>query len=114
MTDCIFCKIINKEIPSEVVYEDDYILAFNDIYPLAPVHILVIPKKHLISVNDLTEEDSGTIGRIFLIIKELAAKFGVADSGYRVVTNTGADGGQVVGHLHYHLLGGQELGKKIG
>jgi len=114
MADCIFCKIINKEIPSQVVYEDEHILAFKDIYPLAPVHILIIPKKHLVSVNDLTEADTGTIGQIFLVIKKLAAELGVADSGYRVVTNTGSDGGQVVGHLHFHLLGGQELGKKIG
>ncbi len=113
MADCIFCKIINKEIPSQVVYEDDRILAFKDINPLTPVHILIIPKKHLVSVNDLTEADTGTMGQIFLVIKKLAVDFGVADSGYRVVTNTGSDGGQVVGHLHFHLLGGQELGKKI-
>lgn len=114
MADCIFCKIINKEIPCQAVYEDDQILAFKDINPVAPVHILIIPKKHLASVNDLTEGDTGIIGKIFLVVKKLAAEFGVADSGYRVVTNTGAHGGQEVGHLHFHLIGGKELGKKIG
>lgn len=114
MQDCIFCKIIRQEIPSEVVYEDDDILAFKDIYPAAPVHILIIPKKHIASVNEITEEDVKIIGNIFLVIKRLATDLGVAESGYRVVTNIGRDGGQEVGHLHYHLLAGKPLGKKIG
>jgi histidine triad (HIT) family protein len=114
MADCIFCKIVNKEIPSEVLYEDDDILAFKDINPVAPVHILVIPKKHIISVNDLIAQDVTLVGNIFIVIKKLAAQLGVAESGYRVVTNTGADGGQLVGHLHFHLIGGKPLGVKIG
>lgn len=114
MADCIFCKIVNKEIPSQVLYEDDNILAFKDINPVAPVHILIIPKKHLVNINDLTEEDKVLIGDIFVIIKKLAAELGVSESGYRVVTNTGPDSGQEVAHLHFHLIGGKELGKKIG
>lgn len=113
MEDCIFCKIIKKELPSEPVYEDNEILAFKDINPVAPVHILVIPKKHLNSINDLSAQDAQVIGNIFLIIKKLAAELGIADTGYRVVVNTGADGGQQVGHLHYHLIGGKPLGTKI-
>ncbi len=114
MSDCIFCKIVNKEIPSEILYEDDNILAFKDINPVAPVHVLVIPKKHIISVNDIIDQDVQVIGNIFVVIKKLATQLGVAESGYRVVTNTGKDGGQVVGHLHFHLIGGKELGIKIG
>ncbi|MGI5901672.1 MAG: histidine triad nucleotide-binding protein [Desulfitobacteriia bacterium] len=114
MTNCIFCKIVNKELPSERLFEDQEILAFKDINPVAPVHIMVIPKKHLASVNDLTEEDTATIGRIFLVIKDLARQLGVADTGYRVVTNIGSDGGQEIAHLHFHLIGGKKLGGKIG
>mgnify|MGYP000906749022 CR=1 FL=1 len=114
MSDCIFCKIVNKEIPSEILYEDDNILAFKDINPVAPVHVLVIPKKHIISVNDIIDQDVQVIGNIFVVIKKLATQLGVAETGYRVVTNTGKDGGQVVGHLHFHLIGGKELGIKIG
>lgn len=114
MSDCIFCRIIAKEIPSEVLYEDEDILAFKDINPVAPVHILLIPKKHIISVNDLIDQDAQVIGRIFIVLKKLAAQLGIAESGYRVVTNTGKDGGQVVDHLHFHLIGGKELGIKIG
>lgn len=114
MTNCIFCKIVNKELPSERIFEAQEILAFKDINPVAPVHIMVIPKKHLASVNDLTEEDTATIGRIFLVIKDLARQLGVADTGYRVVTNIGSDGGQEIAHLHFHLIGGKKLGGKIG
>jgi len=114
MQDCIFCKIIREEIPSEVVYEDQNILAFKDIHPVAPVHILIIPKRHVESVNEITEEDAKTIGEIFLVIQKLASESGVSASGYRVVTNIGDDGGQEVGHLHFHLIGGKPLGKKIG
>ncbi|HHV65493.1 MAG TPA: histidine triad nucleotide-binding protein [Peptococcaceae bacterium] len=114
MADCIFCKIVKKEIPSEVLYEDEEVLAFKDINPVAPVHVLVIPKKHLISVNDLVDQDVSLIGNIFIVIKKLAAQLGIAESGFRVVTNTGPDSGQVVGHLHFHLIGGKSLGVKIG
>ncbi|MCM1566594.1 MAG: histidine triad nucleotide-binding protein [Dehalobacter sp. 4CP] len=114
MDNCIFCKIVNKEIPLAIVFENEDILCFKDINPVAPVHILVIPKKHLTSLNDLTEDDMAVTGRIFVLIKQLAVEFGVAESGYRVVVNCGPDGGQEVGHLHYHLIGGKPLGKKIG
>lgn len=112
--DCIFCKIAQGEIPSEIAYEDDEIMAFKDIQPLAPVHLLVIPKSHLRSLNDVTSEHEALIGHLLGVIRRLASEFGVAESGYRVVTNTGTDGGQVVGHLHFHLLGGQALNASIG
>lgn len=114
MSDCIFCKIALREIPSEIVYEDDDILAFKDIQPLAPVHLIIIPKIHLRSLNDLTPEHEELMGRIFGVIRRLTIELGVAETGYRVVTNTGADGGQIVGHLHVHLLGGQALNAIIG
>ena len=108
MEDCIFCKIIKGEIPSNKVYEDDEILAFKDINPMAPVHILVIPKKHIESANEITEEDEKVIGKIFTVIKKLA-KDNNLDHGYRIVNNCGEDGGQAVKHLHFHLLGGRKL-----
>lgn len=112
--DCLFCKIALRQIPSEIAYEDDKIIAFKDNQPLAPVHLLIIPKNHLRSVNDITPEYEALIGHLFSVIRRLAEELGVAESGYRVVTNTGADGGQVVGHLHFHLLGGKGLNAKIG
>ncbi|KUO78295.1 MAG: histidine triad nucleotide-binding protein [Desulfosporosinus sp. BRH_c37] len=112
--DCLFCKIALREIPSQIAYEDDEVIAFKDIQPLAPVHLIIIPKNHLRSLNDVTPEYETLIGHLFGVIRYLAKEFGVAESGYRVVTNTGADGGQVVGHLHFHLLGGQALDAKIG
>lgn len=109
MADCIFCKIANKEIPSEIVYEDDNIIAFKDANHQAPVHILFIPKKHIESLNDLSEEDSALIGDIFYRIKELAKDLGIAEEGYRVVNNCGKLGGQTVFHIHFHLLAGRQL-----
>ena len=100
--------IIKGEIPSNKVYEDDEILAFKDINPMAPVHILVIPKKHIESANEITEEDEKVIGKIFTVIKKLA-KDNNLDNGYRIVNNCGEDGGQAVKHLHFHLLGGRKL-----
>ena len=107
--DCLFCKIINKEIPSDIVYEDDDVLAFNDIDPKAPVHVLVIPKKHIASLNELTEADSALLMKIMLVIQQIAQDKNIAESGYRVVNNCGEQGGQTVGHLHFHLLGGREM-----
>ena len=106
--DCIFCKIANKEIPSAIVYEDEDIIAFNDLNPEAPVHILVIPKKHIASLNDASEEDQQLLGKIMLTIQKIASERGIAEDGYRVVTNCGEKGGQTVMHLHFHLLGGRE------
>lgn len=105
---CIFCKIIAGEIPSNKVYEDDLIYAFRDINPQAPTHILVIPKEHLASVNEVTAENSSVVAHIFEVIPVIAAREGLAN-GYRVVSNCGPDAGQTVNHLHFHILGGQEL-----
>ena len=107
--DCIFCKIINKEIPSEVVFEDDFIYAFKDINPCAPIHVLIIPKMHIISANDINDDNSFVISHIFKMIPQIAKELGVYGLGYRIVNNCGKDGGQTVGHLHFHLLGGRNL-----
>lgn len=105
--DCLFCKIINKEIPSQIVYEDKDILAFNDIAPKAPTHVLVIPKKHIESHAQLLEEDADLMGKIHMVINKIAKERGILENGYRVVINCGEDGGQEVKHLHFHLLGGK-------
>lgn len=109
MENCIFCKIVKGEIPSDKVYEDEKVLAFKDINPEAPVHVLIIPKNHIGSINELTEENRDIISHIFITAKNIAQKLGIADNGYRVVTNCGEDGGQTVGHIHFHLLGGRTL-----
>lgn len=106
--DCIFCKIANKELDTELIYEDENIVAFNDLNPEAPTHILVIPKKHIESNDDLTMEDSHLIGEIFQVIKKLAKDLNLND-GYRIVNNCKEDGGQTVNHLHFHVLGGRKL-----
>jgi histidine triad (HIT) family protein len=111
--DCLFCKIIEGTIPSEKVYEDEYVLAFKDINPVAPVHVLVIPKKHIKDINDITEENSMYFGKIMLAIKEVAKICGIYDNGYRIISNIGEDGGQVIPHLHFHVLGGQKMGPKL-
>ncbi|MDO5047286.1 MAG: histidine triad nucleotide-binding protein [Anaerococcus sp.] len=103
--DCVFCKIIEKEIPSDIIYEDENLIAFNDLDPQAPIHFLVIPKKHIQSLATLEEDDLDLIGKIFEAIKNLASQMGISEKGYRVVTNVGEDGGQSVGHLHFHVLG---------
>lgn len=113
MEDCIFCGIINKSIPSTIVYEDDKVIAFNDIKPVAPVHVIIVPKKHIASVNALTPEDASVIGDVYLAAKKIAEKVGVAESGYRVINNCGSDAGQTVFHLHYHLVGGINMGSRI-
>ena len=110
MADCIFCKIAGKEIPSTIVYEDEQVLAFKDLEPQAPVHVLVIPKKHVESVAALQEEDKELAAHILVeVIPKLAKDLGVAEKGFRVVTNTGEEGGQSVKHLHFHLLGGRSM-----
>lgn len=107
--DCLFCKIINGEIPSSKVYEDEKVYAFRDIEPQAPVHILIIPKEHIASANELTEENASVVGHIFAVAAKIAKDEGIADGGYRIVNNCGQDGGQTVGHLHFHMLGGRSL-----
>ncbi len=113
MEDCIFCKIAKGEIPSSKVYEDEDILAFKDINPVTPVHILVIPKKHIESLNNVEPEDEKLLGKIILTIKNIAKEQEISEKGYRVVNNCGEDGGQEVKHLHFHILGGKKLGTKI-
>ncbi|RKN86965.1 histidine triad nucleotide-binding protein [Paenibacillus ginsengarvi] len=108
--DCIFCKIVKGEIPSRKVFENDRVLAFHDIQPAAPVHALVIPKKHIASMNEAEEEDQEVLGELLLTAKQVARELGIADSGYRLINNVGADGGQVVYHIHVHVLGGDKLG----
>ncbi|MBO4880418.1 MAG: histidine triad nucleotide-binding protein [Firmicutes bacterium] len=108
MSDCLFCKIVDGEIPSNKVYEDDEILAFNDVAPQAPVHFLIVPKKHMESLDDTTDEDAALLAHIMLKIKDIAKELGL-ENGYRVVINTGEDGMQSVKHLHVHVLGKRRL-----
>ena len=105
----IFTKIINKEIPADIVYEDDELLAFNDIAPQAPVHILIVPKKEIETLNNLKIEDSLIVGKMLLLAKDLAKKYKIDQTGYRTVFNCNEDGGQTVFHIHLHLLGGRQL-----
>jgi len=109
MTDCLFCKMVKGEIPPDIVYEDDEVLAFNDINPQAPTHVLIIPKKHIATLNDASDEDTQVLGRLNMVAAQLAHKLGFADDGYRVVMNCNADGGQAVYHIHLHLLGGRSM-----
>lgn len=111
--DCIFCKIANGEIPSTKVYEDDTVIAFNDLEPQAPVHILVIPKQHITSMADITGENSAVVAHIFEVISQIAKEKGL-DDGFRVVSNCGESAGQSVKHLHFHLMGGREFGWPAG
>ena len=111
--DCIFCKIIAGDIPSSKVYEDEVCYAFRDIAPQAPIHILVVPKAHISSVNEVTAENSGVVAHIFATIPEIAKNEGLGN-GYRVITNIGEDGCQSVKHLHFHILGGKKLSESMG
>ena len=110
MTDCLFCKMIAGEIPTTKVYEDENVLAFRDIHPLAPTHVLVIPKRHIPSVDALTPDNIGAASDCLLAIPKIAAAEGLMPGGYRVVSNCGPDAGQTVNHLHFHVLGGKPLG----
>ena len=107
--DCLFCSIIKGDIPSAKVYEDETVYAFKDINPMTPVHVLIVPKEHISSMNDVTAENSAVIAHIYEVAAKLAKELGIAESGFRVVSNCGADGGQTVFHLHFHLLGGKKL-----
>ncbi len=113
MSECIFCKIINGDIPAKKIYEDDDIIAFNDINPVAPIHILVIPKKHISSLAELKLEDEKLIGKIYTVINRIAKQQEFIKSGYRVIVNCGENGGQEVMHLHFHVLAGKKLGVKL-
>lgn len=114
MEDCVFCKIASGEIPSDIVYEDDRFLVFNDIHPQAPVHLLLIPKKHIISIGNMTDDDVAAVGQMVNIATRIAAAAGISAKGFRLVTNSGEEGGQVVPHLHWHILGGRQLSGELG
>jgi histidine triad (HIT) family protein len=109
----IFSKILAKEIPADIVYEDDRVTAFRDISPQAPTHILIIPNKEIPTVNDVTEADEAVLGHLFIVAKKLAEQEGIAEDGYRLLVNCGSHGGQEVFHLHMHLLGGRKLGPML-
>ncbi len=111
--DCIFCKIANNEVLSEKVYEDEKFLAFNDLDPQAPVHVLIIPKEHVKSADEITDKNSDIVGKMFIIAAKIAKEKGL-DNGYRIVNNCGEDGGQTVKHLHFHLLGGRKMNWPAG
>ncbi len=109
MTDCLFCKMVSGEIAPDKVYEDEEVLAFRDIDPQAPSHLLVIPKRHIATMNDLTAGDAALVGKLFGVAQQIAQQEGIAESGYRTVMNCNRDGGQAVFHIHLHLLGGRPL-----
>lgn len=113
MQTCIFCKIITKEIPSQLLYEDDEVVAFADINPKAPIHILIVPRKHIPNVDELKPEDEKLVGKLIYTAQKIAREKGIAKSGYRLVFNTRAHSGQEVDHIHLHLLGGQPLGSMV-
>ncbi len=112
--DCIFCKIVSREANADLLYQDQQVTAFRDINPVAPTHILIVPNRHIVSVNEVTAEDEKVMGHLFLIARQLAQQEGIRDSGYRLIVNTGDDGGQVVYHLHLHLIGGQRMRHPMG
>lgn len=114
MNNCIFCKIISGEAPSETLYQDETVTVFRDIHPVAPVHLLVVPNKHIESMNELMMEDEMLAGHMLIVARQLAKQEGIADSGYRLIINTGYDGGQVIYHLHLHLIGGRHMRYPMG
>lgn len=113
MEDCIFCKIIKGDIPSEKVYEDEWVLAFKDIQPVAPIHVLIIPKKHMTNLMEVSKEDSELMGKIVVAMQKVAKQLGIEEKGFRIISNCGPDSGQEVMHLHFHLLAGKTMGPKI-
>ena len=112
--DCHFCKIVSGDAPARIVFKDDLVTAFRDIHPVAPTHILVVPNKHIASVNELQEPDEALIGHIFSVVRDLARQEGIQADGYRVINNTGAHGGQTIFHMHFHLIGGQRMRHPMG
>ena len=110
MDDCIFCKIVTGDIPADIVYQNDHVVAFRDLDPQAPTHILVIPRRHIARLNDLQESDADIIGQLVLAAAEIARQEGIAEDGYRTILNCNDDGGQTVFHIHLHLLGGRRMG----
>ncbi len=113
MEDCIFCKIVNEEIPSEKIYEDDELIAFKDINPVAPIHILIIPKKHISTLMEMKEEDMHIMENIMQAVQKIAKEQKIDVSGFRLIANCGPDSGQEIMHIHFHLLAGKKMGPKI-
>jgi histidine triad (HIT) family protein len=114
MDECIFCKIIKGEIPSKITYQDDKVIAFHDIHPVAPIHILLLPKKHIININNVTGEDENLLGHMLITVKKVAHEQGISEKGYRLIINNGPDADQVVQHLHFHIIGGQPMHHPMG
>jgi histidine triad (HIT) family protein len=114
MEDCIFCKIIAGDIPADIVYRNEDVLAFRDINPVAPTHILIIPTRHIVTIADIPDDNYELAGKMIKVSKDLAKQEGIAGKGYRLVINSGEQGGQIVQHLHMHLIGGRELSSKLG
>jgi histidine triad (HIT) family protein len=114
MPDCIFCKIVSGKATGRILYQDERVSAFDDIHPLAPVHILVVPNQHIASVNDLSEADEALVGHLFTVARKLAQQAGIDQTGYRLVVNTGPNAGQAVFHLHLHLMGGMRMRFPMG
>jgi len=114
MTDCIFCKIVSGDIPGDIVYQNDHVLAFRDLSPQAPVHFLVIPKKHISTINDIQPEDEALVGQLFIAAKTVAKQEGMDESGYRCVMNCNEDGGQTVHHIHLHVMGKRQMSWPLG
>lgn len=113
MSDCIFCRIVNKEIGSTIVYEDDQVIAFNDISPKAPVHVLIVPRRHIPSLAHVTPEDEPVLGHMMYVARKIAEEQGILESGFRTIINTGRHGGQEIYHLHMHLVGGKHVGPML-
>ena len=114
MNDCIFCKIVKGEMDSKIVYQDKLVTAFRDIHPVAPTHVLVVPNRHIASINDVTEEDKLHLGHMLAVVKPIAEKEGIQNTGYRLIVNTGPDANQVIFHLHLHIIGGQRMRHPMG
>jgi histidine triad (HIT) family protein len=114
MRDCIFCKIVSGQAPGTILYHDELATAFRDIHPVAPVHVLVVPNRHIASVNDLTPQDEALVGHLFTIAAQVARQEGIDQAGYRLIVNTGPDSGQVVFHLHLHVIGGRRMRFPMG
>lgn len=113
MEDCIFCKIIDKKVDAEIIFQDKDVLAFNDIHPLAPVHVLIIPKRHIASINEITKKEELLMGKMIFTAKSIAVDLGIAEDGYKLLFRTGKHGGQEVDHIHLHLIGGIALHEDI-
>ena len=111
--ETVFSRVIRKEIPADIVYEDELVLAFHDIHPIAPVHVLIIPKKPIESIETLEDEDAGVVGRMFLVARDIARNLNISEKGYKLLIRVGRDGGQEIRHLHLHLLGGARLSENI-